>query len=116
MVAAGAINQTIAVTEWSSRGINSTTTPYVVENRDIEFATPGENIESTYNNGGYAILSGTSMSSPFAAGLAAKFWQAAAENPAQATRDYLHTLAQDLLPTGDDDLSGFGLPRVPVTP
>ena len=89
VVAAGAINQTIAVTEWSSRGINSTTTPYVVENRDIEFATPGENIESTYNNGGYAILSGTSMSSPFAAGLAAKFWQAAAENPAHSARAFL---------------------------
>lgn len=116
VIGAGAINQTIAVTEWSSRGINSTTTPFVVEDRDIEFATPGENIESTYNNGGYAILSGTSMSSPFAAGLAAKFWQSTAPNPAQATRDFLHSLAEDLLPIGDDDMSGFGLPRVPATP
>ena len=114
VVAAGAINQTLTVTEWSSRGINSTTTPFVVEERDIEFAAPGENIESTYKNGGYAILSGTSMAAPFVSGLAAKFWQSAAEIPAQATRDFLHTLALDLLPAGDDDASGFGLPQVPA--
>lgn len=112
VVAAGAINQAQNVTDWSSRGINSTTKPYVVEEKDIEFATPGEFIESTWNNGGYAILSGTSMASPFAAGLAAKYWQATAVNPAQATRDFLHTLAKDLPPLGDDDASGFGLPQV----
>lgn len=116
VVAAGAISQSIQVTSWSSRGINITTAPYVVEERDIEFATPGENIESTWLNGGYAILSGTSMASPFAAGLAAKFWQATVGNPAQATRDLLHTIAIDLLPAGDDNASGFGLPRVPATP
>lgn len=115
-VAVGALNQNKNVTEWSSRGINTTTMPYVVEEKDIEFAAPGENIESTWNNNGYVILSGTSMASPFVAGLAAKYWQTAAENPAQATRSFLHNLALDLLPVGDDNSSGFGLPRLPVTP
>lgn len=113
-IAVGALNQNKDVTEWSSRGINTTTVPYVVEEKDIEFAAPGENVESTWNNGGYVILSGTSMASPFVAGLAARYWQMTAEDPARATRGFLHNLALDLLPIGDDDGSGFGLLTVPV--
>lgn len=112
VVAVGAINQLKAVTDWSSRGINSTTTPWVVENRDIELATPGEYIESTWNNGSYVILSGTSMAAPFVVGLAAKYWQSTTVDPMTATRDFLHSLSSDLLPLGDDDASGFGLPQV----
>ena len=112
VVAVAALNSNLDVTEWSSRGINSTTEPYVVEEGDIELALPGENIESTWNNNGYVILSGTSMASPFAAGLAAKYWQADATNPAEATREFLHKLAVDIKPTGDDNGSGFGLSMV----
>lgn len=112
VVAVGAVNQFLAVTGWSSRGINSTTEPWVIEHRDIEFAAPGEHIESTWNNGSYAILSGTSMASPFVAGLAVKYWQSRALDPRVATRDLLHSLVTDLLPIGDDDASGFGLPQV----
>lgn len=112
VIGVGAIDQSILVTEWSSRGNNASTSPFLIEDRDIEFAAPGKNIESTYNNGGYVILSGTSMSSPFIAGLAAKFWQGSAISPAQATRDFLHGLAHDLLPVGDDNASGFGLPYI----
>jgi len=112
VIGVGAINQSLNVTDWSSRGTNSQTTPYVVKDGDVEFAAPGEYIESTWNNGGYAILSGTSMASPFVAGLAAKYWQSDAENPAQSTRDFLHSLAYDLFPPGYDNMSGFGLPQV----
>lgn len=112
VIAVGAINKFFTVTDWSSRGINLTTEPYVVEEKDIEFVSPGEYIESTWNNGGYAILSGTSMASPFVAGLAAKYWQADAADPLSATREFLHSLAVDLLPVGDDNGSGFGLPQV----
>ncbi len=112
VIAVGAISQSQEVTDWSSRGVNSTTEPFVVEEKDIEFAMPGEHVESTWNNGSYVILSGTSMASPFTAGLAAKFWQAEAENPMESTRELLRSLARDLLPSGDDDLSGFGLIQV----
>ena len=114
IIGVGALNQSLLVTNWSSRGNNAYTSPFVVENGDIEFAAPGENIESAYNNGGYAILSGTSMAAPFVSGMAAKFWQINADNPAQATRDVLHSLAQDILPLGDDNASGFGIPIVPA--
>jgi subtilisin family serine protease len=38
---------------------------------DVDVAAPGNNIYSTYLGGGYRTLSGTSMASPLAAGLAA---------------------------------------------
>lgn len=114
VIAVGALNRTLSITGWSSRGDNSTSIPFVVDDKDIEFASPGENIESTWKNGGYAILSGTSMASPFVAGFAAKFWKFGSSSPAIATRDYLHTLAKDLSPIGDDNDSGFGLPLVPI--
>ncbi len=108
VVAVGAVDKDIHIPDWSSRGSNSTTKPYVVEEGDIEFAAPGVNIESTWKDGGYAILSGTSMATPHVAGLAAKEWQKDALNPASATRELLHKLTIDLLPIGDDDNSGFG--------
>ena len=45
VIAVGAFDVVQAIADWSSRGINSTTTPYVVEERDIELAAPGVIIE-----------------------------------------------------------------------
>ncbi len=112
VIAVGATDVNIAIPDWSSRGINTTTKAFVVEEQDIEFAAPGVNIESTWKDGGYAILSGTSMASPHVAGLAAKLWQKDASNSATTVRDALHKLTTDLLPIGDDDASGFGFPHL----
>ena len=112
VIAVGAFDVTQTIADWSSRGANLTTTPYVVEEKDVEFAAPGVIIESTWNSGGYVILSGTSMATPHVAGLAAKLWQKDALDPDSATRDLLHTFSQDLTPVGDDDASGFGFPHL----
>lgn len=118
VVAVGAINPALLVPDWSSRGINDKTTAYINEEKDVEFGAPGLNIESTWKNGGYAILSGTSMATPHVVGLAAKLWKVDAPEGERAatTRDLLHTLIKDIWDFGDDTATGFGLPRVPVTP
>ncbi|OGN08066.1 MAG: hypothetical protein A3J46_01420 [Candidatus Yanofskybacteria bacterium RIFCSPHIGHO2_02_FULL_41_11] len=112
VIAVGAFDVSSSIAEWSSRGVNSTTTPYVVEEQDIEFAAPGVNVESTWKDGGYVILSGTSMSTPHVSGLAAKLWQKNALDPDSATRSLLQQFSQDLIPAGDDDSSGWGFPHL----
>jgi len=107
VVAAGAINSLEGVPDWSSRGVNDG--DYVIEEKEVEFGTPGVNVESTYNDGCYAVMSGTSMATPHVSGLAAKLWQGSAS----ATRDCLREIAKDIWAAGDDTATGFGLPIVP---
>lgn len=110
VVAVGALDNELVPAEFSSRGINRKTKAYQINEGDIEFAAPGVNIESTFRDGGYAILSGTSMAAPHIAGMAALLWQKDASHPAQATRSLLHGLADDIAPAGDDGASGWGMP------
>jgi subtilisin len=107
VVAAGAIDVNEAVPDWSSRGINDG--DYIIEEREVEFGTPGVSIESTYNDGCYAYMSGTSMATPHVSGLAAKLWQGNAAD----TRSYLQSIAKDIWTEGDDTATGFGLPIAP---
>ncbi|HXK35499.1 MAG TPA: S8 family peptidase [Candidatus Paceibacterota bacterium] len=113
VVAVGAIDVERKIPEWSARGLNEITKAYTIEERDVEFAAPGVNIESTWKGGGYSVLSGTSMSTPFVSGLAAKYWAIMGKDkPADLIRETLQKSALDLLPDGDDNSSGFGLPRL----
>lgn len=112
VISVGAVDSSINIPDWSARGTNSDSKPYLREDGDIEFAAPGVNIQSTWNNSDYSTLSGTSMAAAHVAGLAAKEWQKDADNPAAATRDILHKFSQDILPPGDDNASGWGIPRL----
>ena len=103
VVAVAALDSSRNVPDWSSRGVNDG--DYVVEEREVELAAPGVSVQSTYKNGCYATMSGTSMATPHVSGLTAKLWQGSAS----ATRDYLHSLAQDVHTAGDDTATGWGL-------
>jgi subtilisin len=107
VIAAGAIDSAEAVPDWSSRGINDG--DYLIEEKEVEFGTPGVNVESTYNDGCYAYMSGTSMATPHVSGLAAKLWQGSATE----TRNYLQSIVKDIWETGDDTATGLGLPIAP---
>lgn len=112
-------NGTYRVADFSSRGYNSTDGDYVIQQGDIEISSPGASIYSTWNNGGYNTISGTSMATPHVAGLAAKVW---AQNPTWSNtqlRTNLQNRAKSVdikggigATTGDDYASGFGFARV----
>jgi subtilisin len=112
VLSVGAIETIEKVPEWSARGTNSKTKAYVREEGDIDFAGPGVNIESTAKGGDYAISSGTSMAGAYVTGLAAKVWQSDKEKPALETKELLYKFAEDILPPGDDDASGWGVPKL----
>jgi subtilisin len=112
VISVGAIDSLGTVPDWSARGLNNDSKAYLKENGDIEFSAPGVNIQSTWNNSDYSTLSGSSMSAAHIAGLAVLEWQIDDEKPADATREILHKFAQDILPTGDDAASGWGIPRL----
>ncbi|MBO8162356.1 MAG: S8 family peptidase [Brevibacillus sp.] len=112
-------NGTYSVVYFSSRGNPATAGDYVIQERDVEVAAPGTAIESTWNNGGYRSISGTSMATPHISGLAAKIWathpswsnnQVRAELQQRATANDIR--GGQSAGAGDDIASGFGFPTV----
>lgn len=115
-------NGTYRVADFSSRGNPDTAGDYVIVERDVELSAPGRAVESTWNDGGYNIISGTSMATPHVSGLAAKIW---ATNPSWTNADVRAELQfraknNDIkgglhADDGDDIASGFGFPLVQST-
>jgi thermitase len=77
-------------------------------NADVEVAAPGVNILSTWNNGAYNTISGTSMATPHAAGVAAIIAGRYATNGPSVWRSKLDGAVDDLAPAGRDVNTGFG--------
>lgn len=112
-------NGTYRVADFSSRGNPNTDGDFVIQERDIEVSAPGAAIESTWYNGGYNTISGTSMATPHVSGLAAKIWAANPSLSHTQLRSELQTRAKSYdiyggvgAAAGDDYASGFGFPRV----
>lgn len=112
-------NTTYRVANFSSRGNPNTDADFVIQERDVEISAPGAAIESTWYNGGYNTISGTSMATPHVSGLAAKIWAASPTMTHTQLRSELQRRAKlyDIKggigsATGDDYASGFGFARV----
>jgi thermitase len=77
-------------------------------NPDVEVAAPGVNILSTIPGGQYFELSGTSMATPHASGVAGVLWQLFPGDTAAGIRNRLSSAVDDLGPAGRDPSFGFG--------
>jgi subtilisin len=108
-------NGTYRVADFSSRGNPNTDEDYVIGERDVEISAPGRAIESTWFDGSYNTISGTSMATPHVSGLAAKIWASypSMNNVQLRTELQRRAKANDIkggsgAATGDDYASGFG--------
>lgn len=79
----------------------------------IDFAAPGRSVYSTYKNGGYDTLSGTSMACPHVSGMVALFLAMGGARDPSAAYDWLKSNALDLGPAGHDTGYGWGLIQSP---
>jgi thermitase len=77
-------------------------------NADVEVAAPGVNILSTWNDGAYKSISGTSMATPHAAGVAALIRGATPSLTWSGARSKLDASVDDLGAAGRDPSYGFG--------
>jgi subtilisin len=112
-------NGTYRVADFSSRGNPATDADYYIGERDVEISAPGAAIESTWYDGNYKTISGTSMATPHVSGLAAKLWATNLSWSHTQLRSELQRRAKlyDIkggygAATGDDYASGFGFARV----
>ncbi|WP_019676590.1 S8 family serine peptidase [Arsukibacterium perlucidum] len=78
-------------------------------NSQVEISGPGVNVSSTWRNGGYNSISGTSMASPHVAGVAALVWSNHPSCSAPQIRNALNATAQDRGTAGRDNSYGWGI-------
>ena len=78
-------------------------------NDQVEIAAPGVGVNSTWRDGGYRAISGTSMATPHVAGVAALVWSHYPQCSNQQIRNALNNSAQDRGTTGRDHQFGFGI-------
>lgn len=96
VIAVSAIDENSGVTSWSSRG------------PEIDVAAPGNSIYSTYANGEYRVLSGTSMAAPHVTGVISLKLHLSPELTPVQIMDLLKRSALNM-PNATSDEQGAGL-------
>ena len=92
-----------------ARSSYSTTGP------EVWVGMPGRSINSTYRSNTFAVLSGTSMATPFASALlciARSKWGPERLSTTADAKAYLKWVCSDIAPTGKDDATGHGIAYV----
>jgi thermitase len=74
----------------------------------VDVAAPGVSIYSTWKGGGYASQQGTSMATPFVAGLAALIWSLDPSLTRDQVRTIIQSTADDVWTSGKDNYTGYG--------
>jgi subtilisin family serine protease len=101
VICVAAVDQTPSVARFSSRGAA------------VVVAAPGVNVRSCYPGDRFATMSGTSMATPYVAGVAALYVSHAKASGAKWSADEFARLlaktSRDLPPNGRDTATGFGL-------
>jgi subtilisin family serine protease len=101
--ASGATDSSDTIASSSGRGPSSLTSEI-----KPDLSTPGVDVNSAWNDGGYATFSGTSMASPHAAGCAALILSAAPSLSLEAIENVMTSTAIDLGTRGPDYDYGYG--------
>ncbi len=81
---------------------------YAITGPEVDLAAPGDEIVSTWQNGGYSLASGTSMAASFVSGAAADIWSAHPDWTRKQVTTVMEKGAKDLGMSGWDTSYGYG--------
>ncbi|WP_239454441.1 S8 family peptidase [Bacillus suaedaesalsae] len=94
--------------------IHNKLTSFTMYGVSLEFVAPGDQIYSPYLDNKYIYSSGTSMASPYVAGVLALYKEAYPSKTNVDIRGMLRESAKDLGQTGKDIYYGYGLVQMPI--
>ncbi|MBS4195749.1 S8 family peptidase [Lederbergia citri] len=97
VIAVSSVNDSFTISSFASTGT------------EVEFSAPGEEIISTYINGNYAMMSGTSQAAPHVSGILAVLKQKYPTLSNNELREVLQQYVIDLGPSGKDSYYGYGM-------
>ncbi len=96
----------VSVAAVDSSGANASFSQY---NHQVEIAAPGVGVNSTWHDGGYQTVSGTSVATPHVAGVAALVWSHYPQCSNRQIRNALNQTSVDKGSFGRDVYFGFGI-------
>lgn len=102
-------NDAISVSAWAFA--DTGLADFSSYHRTVELTAPGEHVYSAFLQGGYQLLSGSSMAAPLVSGVAAALLAARPTLTNDCVRRLLQESAEDVRSPGRDDKSGYGLLR-----